>query len=48
MLNKHFFKILLIFAGMIILGLIGVFLASYFDKTGEQSTILNNAFPAVK
>jgi len=48
MLNKHFFKILIIFAGMIILGLIGILLVSYFDKSEEQSKILNNAIPLVK
>ena len=34
---KHFFKILLIFAGMIALGLIGVFLASFFNDENNNS-----------
>lgn len=38
---KHFFKILTIFLGMIILGLIGVYLVGYFDKSGESAKILN-------
>jgi len=29
---KHFIKILLIFIGMIFLGLLGVYLLNYFDK----------------
>jgi hypothetical protein len=32
MITKHFFKVLILFAGMIILGLTGIFLVSYFDK----------------
>lgn len=32
MLTKHFFKILTLFAGMIVLGLLGVFLASYLEE----------------
>lgn len=32
MITKHFIKTLIIFTGMIVLGLIGVFLASYFDQ----------------
>lgn len=48
MITKHFFKILIIFIGIIIIGLISVFLVNYFDKSGEQSMILNNAIPIVK
>lgn len=36
-MTKHFFKTLIIFTGMIILGLVGVFLVSYFDK-GDVGT----------
>jgi len=35
-MTKHFFKTLLLFTGMIALGLTGIFLASYFG-TGEQN-----------
>ncbi len=37
MITKHFFKTLILFAGMIILGLTGVVLVSYIDKNGESS-----------
>ncbi|MBU1727780.1 hypothetical protein KKA39_00475 [Patescibacteria group bacterium] len=47
MINKHFFKTLLIFTGMIILGLVGALIASYFDDSGEQSKILNKAIPLI-
>lgn len=40
MVNKHFFKVLIIFCGMIILGLVGVLLVSNFE---EGSNILNSA-----
>jgi hypothetical protein len=33
---KHFIKTLLIFSGMIAIGLLGVFLLSHFDKSGES------------
>gem|GEM_PF-2032793 len=36
--NKHFFKVLTVFSIMIILGLIGVFLVSFFDPGNNQST----------
>jgi len=42
MVTKHFFKILVVFTGMIILGLLGVLLVNYFDK-GEASKMLNNS-----
>jgi len=32
MVTKHFFKVLVIFMGMIILGIVGVFLANYLAK----------------
>ena len=46
MATRHFFKILIIFIGTIILGLIGVFLVSYFDSgTGGQSSVINTLNP---
>jgi len=33
---KHFIKTLLIFTGMIFLGLLGVYLINYFDQDGAQ------------
>jgi hypothetical protein len=42
MITKHFFKILFTFIGMIILGLIGIFLASHFDQKSGQQEMLNN------
>jgi len=41
MLSKHFLKTLLIFTGMIALGLISIFFISYFNKgegTGNVPT----------
>lgn len=34
-MNQHFLKTLVIFTGMIILGLVGVFLVSYFDGSNQ-------------
>jgi len=45
---RHFLKIFFIFLVMIVVGLMGVFLAGYFDKSGEQSTILNSAMSIFK
>ncbi|PIP69045.1 hypothetical protein CO033_01665 [Candidatus Nomurabacteria bacterium CG_4_9_14_0_2_um_filter_32_10] len=39
---KHFIKTLLIFLGMIVLGLIGVYLVSYFDDMKGNESILNS------
>ena len=36
MITKHFFKILILFLGMIGLGLIAVFISSYFDNTNNS------------
>jgi hypothetical protein len=33
---KHFIKTLLIFSGMILVGLLGVFLLNYFDKNEDK------------
>jgi hypothetical protein len=44
-MTKHFLKTLIMFTGMIILGLVGVFLVSYFDEVGagdETQTELAN------
>ena len=30
MINKHFFKTLILFVGIIMIGLLGIFLVSYF------------------
>jgi hypothetical protein len=36
MITKHFFKILVLFIGMITLGLLGVFLVNYFDLAKQE------------
>ena len=42
MITKHFLKILVIFTGMIALGLVGVFLMGQFDqKEGQNSSSVN-------
>jgi len=41
MATKHFFKILIIFITMIIIGLIGVFLVNYIDKGGNGNLLDN-------
>jgi hypothetical protein len=38
---KHFIKTLLIFSGMIFIGLLGVFLLNYFDKDKKETQIPN-------
>jgi len=38
---KHFIKTLLIFSAMIIIGLLGVFLLNYFDKSDNQGNSAN-------
>ena len=38
MFSRHFLKTLIMFTGMIILGLLGVFLVSYFDERREEGT----------
>ena len=42
MFTKHFFKTLIFFAGIIILGLTGVFLVNYFSQEGKETIILDN------
>ena len=39
---KHFFKILLIFMGMIALGLIGIFVVNFFSAEGGHAENPNN------
>jgi hypothetical protein len=41
-MNKHFIKTVLLFTGMIIVGLLGVFLLSYFDKSDEPALLPGN------
>gem|GEM_PF-4187041 len=36
MLNQHFLKTLIIFASMILVGLLGVFLVSYFESNKAE------------
>ena len=45
---KHFFKILMIFLAMIILGLIGVYLASHFNQGEESDNASGNQVPVAK
>ena len=42
---KHFFKVAFIFTLIIALGLLGVFLVSYFDDTGSDAA--QNALNAI-
>jgi hypothetical protein len=39
---KHFFKTLTIFFALIILGLIGVYVAGYFNQGGDSLDIINS------
>lgn len=39
---KHFLKTLLMFVGMIVIGLLGVFLISYFDGGKDAGTTTSN------
>ena len=45
---KHFLKTLIVFLGMIILGLIGVFLVNYFDKEEELTNKIDNQIQVAK
>jgi len=45
---KHFFKTLIIFAVIIILGLIGVYLTSNSGKNGDSVNTLNNQIQVAK
>lgn len=33
MMNKHFFKILVLFIGMILVGVVGLFIANYLEES---------------
>jgi len=52
MITKHFLRTLIVFTGMIVLGLIGVFLVSYLDNKsgnkGEPSDSVNNKTQVAK
>ena len=37
---KHFIKTLLLFTGMIFLGLLGVYLVNYLDKENTERTVV--------
>lgn len=43
MITKHFFKILSTFITMIILGLLGIFLVSYFDQSAVEDGAKDSA-----
>ena len=45
---RHFLKTLIVFLGMIILGLIGVFLVNYFDKGEELTNKIDNQIQVAK
>lgn len=45
---KHFLKTLAVFIFMIILGLVGVYLVGYFDKSEESADVLNSQVEAIK
>ncbi|MEI6281011.1 MAG: hypothetical protein WCP17_03385 [bacterium] len=42
MFTKHFLKVLTLFLGIIIFGLIGIFLVSYFSEEVDQPIDTNN------
>jgi len=44
MVTKHFLKTLIIFTGMIILGLTGIFLVGHFDKENNSKIFDNIGF----
>ena len=39
MFTKHFFKTLIMFSGIIMIGLIGAYLVSYFDRDGKSEAV---------
>jgi len=47
-MTQHFIKTLIIFTGMIVVGLIGVFLVSYFGEGGEGSATLKSNTSNIK
>jgi hypothetical protein len=42
MVSKHFFKTVILFIGIISLGLVGVFLVSHFDVANKELDAKNN------
>jgi len=38
MITKHFFKVLIVFFGMIILGIVGVVLANFMSQKEAENT----------
>jgi hypothetical protein len=46
-ITKHFFKILFLFIGLIIVGLLGVALVNSFSS-GSGSSVSNNSAPVAK
>lgn len=42
MFTKHFFKSMILFTGMILMGLLGIFLVSHFSGDGGEGTIEAN------
>jgi len=46
MVNKHFMKTLVLFTGMIVLGLIVIFVVSYLDEQQTTSTELSDNTPS--
>jgi hypothetical protein len=45
---KHFLKTLIIFVGMIIIGLVGVFIVGSFDEKRESTKVKNNEAEVAK
>ncbi len=39
MVTKHFFKILILFTGMIAVGLLGIFLVSHYREGATQANV---------
>ncbi|KKS23355.1 MAG: hypothetical protein UU82_C0032G0007 [Candidatus Nomurabacteria bacterium GW2011_GWC2_41_8] len=48
MLTRHFLKTLMIFAAMIVLGIIGLFASSYFNNGGEKAPDINSGTQVAK
>ena len=42
---KHFLKTLLIFSGMILIGLIGVILVNYYDEKNQKADVIKSCPP---
>jgi hypothetical protein len=48
MVTKHFFKVLFIFTGMIVLGLVSIFLASRLDSQAGSGDQFSNKTEVAK